>query len=403
MTTASNVGAKGAAGIAKGDLPVMTLSESEVMRLLDPMALLDGLADGFRALARGEVQSPPRPEITVPGKGFLLSMPAWRPGSPMMVKMVSVFEGNLEIGLPNHLAVIQLFDETSGQPICVMDGTYITAIRTAAAAVLTVREIARKDAAVVTLVGAGVQGRAHLSLLPLVRRFEEILISSLHHEDAEMLAALDPRAHAVTDLETAVRRSDVVCLASHAYAPVIDPDWVRAGTHATSVGYAPPKGELPLDLLSKGKLFVEDASSFDPPPVGCAELQGLSPDSAILLGAALDGEAPLREKEEEITIYKAMASIYELMRRGILAGRGFQASQGISRDRLLEQHLKIADAILARDAEAAAAAAEEHITFVENSFREQSTESVRTRIARKRRLLLDLPRVETTRKRRSGA
>ncbi len=99
-----------------------------------------------------------------------------------------------------------------------------------------------------------------------------------------------------------------------------------------------------------------------------------------------------------------MASIYELMKRGILAGRGFQTSQGISRDRLLEQHLKIAEAILARDAEAASAAAEDHITFVENSFREQSTESVRTRIARKRRLLLDLPRGETTRaKRRAQA
>lgn len=300
-----------AADIVKGDLKVMTLRETDVMRLLDPGALLDGLADGFQALARHQIQTPDRPELTVPGKGFLLSMPAWRKGSPMMVKMVCVFEGNLAQGLPNHLAMINLFDSNSGAPLCAMDGTYITGIRTAAAAILTVREIAGPDAKVATIVGAGVQGREHLRLLPLVRDFDEILVASLYFEDAQRLAQREPKASAVEDLEAAVRRSDVVCLASHSDRPVIDPDWVRPGTHVTSVGYAPPLGELPVALARDHKLYVEDDASFEPPPVGCGELQQIDRSSAIRLGDALIGKAPLRESDEEITVYKAMGIAME--------------------------------------------------------------------------------------------
>lgn len=229
----------------------------------------------------------------------------------MMVKMVCVFEHNLQRGLPNHLAMINLFDADTGMPVCVMDGTHITGIRTAAAAILSVREIARSDARVATIVGAGVQGREHLRLLPLVREFDEILIHSLHRDDAGRLADTQANAAAVDDLEAAVRRSDVVCLASHAYEPVIAPEWISPGCHVTSVGYAPPRGELPARLAQAGRLYVEDRSAFEPPPVGCGELQGLSPASAITLGDALTGKAPLRTCCDEITVYKAMGIAME--------------------------------------------------------------------------------------------
>lgn len=302
---------KSAAETFKGALKVMTICEDDVIRLLDANALLDGLAEGFRCLARGEMQTPHRPEITVPNTGFVLSMPAWRPGVPVMVKMVSVFEGNLERGLPNHLALITLYDDATGAPVCIMDGTYITGIRTAGAAVLSVREIARADARVATIVGAGVQGREHLRLLPLARDFDEIWVASLHHEDAERLAATDPRAKAVSDLEAAVGRSDVVCLASHAYEPVIDAGWIRPGTHVTSVGYAPPRGELPVALARDHTLFVEDSAAFEAPPTGCGELRGIDPSGAIRLGDALLGAAPLRSQDDEVTVYKAMGIAME--------------------------------------------------------------------------------------------
>ena len=306
-----NLPRKSAADIAKGELPLLILNESEVQALIDPGALLDALADGFRDLAHGLVQSPERPEITVPGKGFSLAMPAWRDGMPIAVKVVNVFEDNLDLDLPNHLATINLFDQNTGAPLCVMDGTYITAIRTAASAVLSVRELARKDAKIVTLIGAGVQGRQHLSLLPLVRDFAEIRIASLVHADAVSLAKLDPRAVAVADVEQAVRTSDVVCLASHSYAPVIAASWVRPGTHVSSVGYAPPRGELPVELIDAAILFVETKDAFNAPPVGCAELIGRDPASATFLDDALTGKRAGRRSDDEVTLYKAMGIAME--------------------------------------------------------------------------------------------
>ncbi len=297
--------AKAAFEIGKGSRKVMTLSEAEVEQCLDLPELLDGLEDGFRGLERGEVQSPHRPGITVPGKGFSLAMLGWRPGMQITVKEVNVFDGNLNLGLPNHLAMILLFDPETGATTCVMDGTYITAIRTSGAAVLSVRLLARKDARVATVIGAGVQGRQHLRLLPLVRDFDRINVCSLIHEDAERLAATDPRAHAVKDVEAAVWGSDVVCLAAHSPRPTIKPEWVRPGTHVSSVGYYPPNGELPRELVRKHRLFVETPDAFEPPPVGCGELSGLDPAQATPLGAVALGRAG-RQDNTEITLYKAM-------------------------------------------------------------------------------------------------
>jgi alanine dehydrogenase len=303
--------AKSAAEIAKGELGVLSLSEADVISLLDLRALLDGLAEGFKALSSGKVQAPARPAITVPGKGFSLAMPAWMDGMNIMVKVVNVFEGNLAIDLPNHLALVTLFDAATGAPVCVMDGTYITGIRTAASAVLSVRELAHKDATIATIVGAGVQGREHLRLLPLVRDFAEIRIASLYPEDAEGLARHHPRARAVTDLEAAVRGSDVVCLASHSYEPVIESRWVRHGTHVSSVGYAPPRGEMPVDLVRQAALYVETRDAFKAPPVGCAELAGLDPEAGTELGELLLGRRPGRVSDSQITIYKAMGVAME--------------------------------------------------------------------------------------------
>ncbi len=300
-----------AAEIRKGALPLLVLDESTVEALLDPAALLAALAEGFAALSAGAVQVPARPELTVPGQGFLLSMPAWQAGRPLAVKQVAVFEGNLARGLPNHLGLITLFDPATGVPLCLLDGTAITAIRTAAAAVLSVRLLARRDARVVTLVGAGVQGREHLRLLPLADDFAEIRVASLLPEDAVRLAATQPGARAVTDLRAAVADADVICLCTHAYDPVIEADWLRPGTHVTSVGYAPPRGELPPALLERARLFVETREAFQPVPVGCPELAGRDAAQATELGEVVAGSRPGRRTAAEITLYKAMGTAME--------------------------------------------------------------------------------------------
>ena len=226
----------------------------------------------------------------------------------MTVKVVTVFESNRD--LPSHLATIALYDPQTGACQAFMDGTYITAIRTSAAAAVACDVLAREDARVLAIVGAGVQGEHHLRTFPLVREFDEIRVTSLYAEDAHRVAALHPRrTRAVDDRAAAVRCADVVALATHAAQPVIEPSWIAPGTHVSSVGYRPPDGELPRSLLDN--LFVETREAFLPTPVGCAELAGRDPASATEIGEVLLGLKPGRTSREEITVYKAMGHVVE--------------------------------------------------------------------------------------------
>jgi alanine dehydrogenase len=290
---------------------VLILNRGEVERLLELAALMDALAGAFRALSAGRVAAPGRNELTGPGEAFMLGMPGRTGNGLMTVKVVTVFESNLERGLPSHLATIGLYDGETGACRAFLDGTYITAIRTSAAAALSCDLLARRDAGVLAIVGAGVQGEHHLRTFPLTRDFDDIRVSSLIPEDAERLAATDPRARAVGSAREAVRGADVVALATHAAEPVIEPGWIAPGTHVSSVGYRPPAGELPLGLLHAGSLFVETREAFEPTPVGCAELAGLDASAATELGEILLGLRPDRSSTEEITVYKAMGHVAE--------------------------------------------------------------------------------------------
>ena len=245
MSSAKKQTAKAAFEIKKGTRQVMTLSEAEVEKYLDLQELLNGLEDGFRGIELGEIQSPPRPKLSVAGKGFSLAMPAWRPGMQITVKIVNVFDGNVDIDLPNHLALINLFDPGTGATSCVMDGTYITGIRTAASAVLSARMLSRCKSRIATVIGAGVQGREHLRLLPLIRDLECVNICSLRFEDAQKLAARNKIARATDNVEAAVRESDIACLTTHSATPVIRPGWVKSGAHVSSVGYCPRTAKSP--------------------------------------------------------------------------------------------------------------------------------------------------------------
>jgi alanine dehydrogenase len=299
--------------VGKPPQSIRVLSEQQVAQLLDPGDLLRELEASFGALDRGEVQCPARPQISIPGRGFSLAMAAWQPGRQICVKVVNVFDGNLAVGLPNHLAAVNLFDPETGAATCVMDATFITGVRTAAAAVLSHKLLSRANSRVAAIVGAGVQAREHLRLLPLVRDLDELQICALDFAHAQRLARLHPNARAVADVESAIRRSDLVCLATHSPTPVIESAWIKPGTHVSSVGYHPPLGELPAALARASRLFVETMDAFAAPPVGCAELTGVDPAAAATLGRVVNDRRYGRSHDSEITVYKAMGIAMEDM------------------------------------------------------------------------------------------
>lgn len=302
-------------------METLMLNETEVQRLLDPDLLLDALSEGFKALSEGLIDAPKRIGVTVPDTGFLLAMPAYQQGREITIKLVSVFHDNQQLGIPSHQAVICLFDAQTGSPLAFMDGTYITGLRTAGAAALSTRLLACADSHVLAIIGAGVQGRSHLKMLPRVRQFSEIRIASEHLDHAALLASTDSRAHAVETVEQAMRGADVVCLCTHSGTPVISSDWLSPGMHITSVGYSPPGGELDPEVIERGHLFVETRMAFEPPPAGCGELVGFDRSFGTELGEVLLGQATGRQSEDEITVYKAMGHACEDMAAASLVYR----------------------------------------------------------------------------------
>lgn len=293
--------------------PMLMLGASDIKRLVEPKMAIDALADGFRALTRGEVQAPPRLKIDGPDHSIMLAMIAYAPGQMITQKTVGIFHGNSAIGLASHQAVVMLFDSITGVPVAILDGGSLTGLRTAAGAVLSVRELARPGAKIAAVVGGGVQAEEHVRQLNCARLFDEIRVYARNAEAAQRLAALAPNAVAATNLEVAIRGSDVVSLTTSAKTPVIEAHWVKAGAHITSVGYAPPGSEVPAALIERARVFVEAKSAFQPAPVGCAELAGRDPATGAELGEVLLGLKPGRRTDDEITLYKSMGNAMEDM------------------------------------------------------------------------------------------
>jgi alanine dehydrogenase len=289
---------------------VLVLSEEEVASLLDVEELLDALADAFRDLSAGRASVPPRVAANAE-KGILAAMPVHLPGVALGSKLVSVFPDNHAGGLPSHQGVIVLFGERDGTPLAVMDGRHVTAVRTGAATAVAARALARPDAEVLAILGAGVQGRSHLDALPRVRRFREIRVASRTAANAAALAALHPAARAVGSFEEAVTGADVVCCCTDTREPIIEVGWLAPGAHVSSVGgvFGP---ELDAGTVRAGRVFVEwRGAASNPPPAGAPELQGLDGDRVTELGEVLAGTRPGRTSAEELTVYKSTGHAVE--------------------------------------------------------------------------------------------
>ena len=287
---------------------MLFLGRADVESLLDLDELMNALEAAFVELSEGRASVPPRIAAIAPG-GFLAAMPG-HVGDTLEAKLVTVFAENESKGIASHQALIALFDAATGKPLAVMDGTHITATRTASASAVATRLLARENVSVLAVLGAGVQGRSHLQLIPRVRNFEEIRIASRTEAHARELAEKSG-ARACTSFEEAVRGADVVCLCTDSSTPVLDASWLSPGAHVTSVGASQQGGELDSGTVRAGLLVVESRVAFEPPPAGAAELEGLDPEEAAELGEILSGSRAGRTSDEQITVYKSMGHAVE--------------------------------------------------------------------------------------------
>jgi ornithine cyclodeaminase/alanine dehydrogenase-like protein (mu-crystallin family) len=175
--------------------------------------------------------------------------------------------------------------------VALMDGTYITAMRTAAAAALAARLLSRPDARVLAILGTGVQSRSAQEMFPRVRDFAEVRVAGRG------------------EFEAAVRGADVVHATTAAQEPVVRFEWLRPGTHVSSVGSSLDGGsELDPAIVERADVVVVEQrdSAFAPLPAGAPELEPRGRDGVVELGEIIAGTATGRSSADQITLYKSV-------------------------------------------------------------------------------------------------
>ena len=298
---------------------MLVLSRAQTEALLDIDALIDALASAMADLSAGRASAPDRIGALVPEhEGMLAAMPGYVPSAGvLMSKLVSLYPHNAGGALPTHQAVIVAFDPGTGQPVALLDGTAITAIRTGACSALSARLLARQDADVLAILGTGVQARSHARAMCRVRPIRQIRVAGRDYAKAAALAAelsetLGIDAQALPAYPEALRGAAIACAATHATEPVIRRSWLTPGVHVTSVGYG---GREVDDATVRDALVCVESrrAALAPYPTGSSDLLEPIRDGVIRaehvhteLGELVAGTKPARQSPDQITLYKSV-------------------------------------------------------------------------------------------------
>jgi alanine dehydrogenase len=280
----------------------MFLDEEKVRACLRMEDLIPAMAEALRALSAGEVAQPLRKVLSIPEHGgFFGIMPAY--GRALGAKLVTFYPGNE--GKPTHHAIIVLFRPETGEPLVTMDGRLITEMRTAAVSAVATDLLARRDAAVLAILGSGVQARSHLEALRLVRQFREVRVWSPRHA-GEFARRFQVEATATA--EQAVRGADVVVVATSATEPVLRGNWISAGAHINAVGATRPDWrELDDEVLRRSRLYVESREAASRESGDVMASAGIFAE----LGEVVAGAEPGSRSSEEITLFKSVGVAIE--------------------------------------------------------------------------------------------
>ena len=280
----------------------MILDEGAVRDLLRMEDLIPVMASALADLSSGKVVQPMRVMVPIADHGgFLGLMPAY--GGALGTKLVTFYPNNQ--GVPTHHAVIVLFRPETGEPLVTMDGRLITEMRTAAVSAVATKCLARPEASVLGILGAGVQARSHLEALRLVRTFREIRVWSPRNARA---FAKQFGIRAAASAAEAVRGADVVVVATTSQTPVLLGEWLSAGTHINAVGAPRPTWrELDDAVLRAARIYVESREaatreSGDVIAAGRVDAE---------IGEVVTGAKRGRESAGEVTLFKSVGVAIE--------------------------------------------------------------------------------------------
>jgi ornithine cyclodeaminase len=328
----------------------MLVLDADAVRSALPMPLaIEAMRQAFEALSAGRVEQPPRMHLSIaPNDGVSLVMPAFVNDDDVVkqalaVKVVSLFGRNPAQGLARINATVLAFDPATGELLALLDGTALTAIRTAAASAAATDLLARPDSRVLAVFGAGPQARAHVAAMCAVRPIDVVRCYCLSRESTDaMCAALSAEAAgrnfvAVSSSAEALADADIVVTATTSSVPVFADAELRAGVHINAIGsYKPDVCEIPPATVARAMVVVDSRAAaweeagdlIQPLRSGLIGADHVHAE----LGEILLGLKSGREDEDAVTLFKSVGVAVQdavAARHAVQAARRFHLGREI--------------------------------------------------------------------------
>ncbi|NJE25161.1 ornithine cyclodeaminase family protein [Thermococcus sp. MV5] len=302
---------------------MLLLSRNDLKKVLSMRETIDAVETAFLEFYHEKAEVPLRTIIEIKKhNGFLLYMPSYlKESEALAIKVVSLYAQNPKKGLPSVLATILLNDPETGKPLALMEGSYITAMRTGAASGVATKYLARKDAKIVGTIGAGVQARTQLWAVCEVRDIKEALVYDLNENRAktfaeEMSNKLGIEILTASSPQDVAKNVDILIVATTATRPVISGEWIQNGTHINSIGWMGKNArELDSETVKRSKLVVDSREGVlsESGDILIPIQEGIIDETHVYaeLGEIVAGVKAGRKHEKEITLFKSVGLAIE--------------------------------------------------------------------------------------------
>ena len=277
------------------------------------------MKSAFTQLSSGNTTVPMRTGIEHPEyNGASLFMPVYSPAKRQIgIKIVTLFRDNMSRDIPMINGVMLVFDATNGLPLALLDAEFLTSLRTGAASGLATDVLARADAQIAVLFGAGAQGASQLEAISQVRRLKKVYVFDKDLDKSsrfisKMSQRLPVRIEAAKS-EEIVQEADIICTATSSAKPVFAAGMIKPGTHINAIGsYKADKSEIPIETVINSKIIVDSRTTAlkEAGEIIQAIQSGKITDSHIYaeLGELIAGEKPARQNNQEITLFKSVGN-----------------------------------------------------------------------------------------------
>ena len=302
---------------------MLVLARDDLKTLVSMPEAIDLVKLAFRELSLGNAVVPLRTVIEVqPETATTLVMPAFLPGlNALGFKVISIFTENPRRGLPTGNAMVCMIDEETGAPKALLNGGFLTALRTGAVSGAATDLLARPDARRLAVIGAGVQGVTQAAAVAAVRDLDRITVVYRSPESWERFKAavvrdwpqLADRLEPATDARAAVEGADIICAATTSPTPVFEDAWVQPGTHINGVGsFTPQTREVPGETVARAKVVVDHRESAwsEGGDLIIPRDEGLIDEAHVLaeLGEVVAGQVSPRSSSEDVTFFKSVGN-----------------------------------------------------------------------------------------------